>query len=105
MKTLKMIEKSLKIHKQTKFRHNLSLCRFVIEPVILYDKFIDDLGLYENYLICIFMNIPIKMSKNEEYTGKNYIHCKVLDRLKDLSCIPGKILKAASVVRGTTSVP
>ena len=30
---------------------------FLVEPVILYDKCIDDLGLYENYLICIFMNI------------------------------------------------
>ena len=44
------------------FRH------FVIEPVILYDKFIDDLGLYENYLICIFMNKISKMRKNKGKT-------------------------------------
>ena len=45
------------------------------------------MGLNENYLICIFMNI----NKNVENRGKRrkkYSHCKVLDGLKDdLSCI------------------
>ena len=39
-------KKSLKFHKWTNFRPKLSLWHFVIEPVILYDKSIDDLVLY-----------------------------------------------------------
>ena len=38
----------------------------VIEPEISYDKFIDDLGLYEIYLICIFMNV----NQNVKNCGK-----------------------------------
>ena len=36
---------------------SLSMHHFVIEPVISYGISIDVIGLYENYLICIFMNI------------------------------------------------
>ena len=57
MKTCKMAEKSLKIHTRSNFRPKLSLRQFVVESVISYDEFIDDLVLYENYLICILMNI------------------------------------------------
>ena len=39
------------------FRPKLSLCHFVVDPVKSNDKFIDIMGLYENNLICIFMNI------------------------------------------------
>ena len=35
----------------------LSLCLTVIVPIILFDKFVDVMGLNKNYLICIFMNI------------------------------------------------
>ena len=41
---------------------------FIIAPVLSYDEFIDDVVLYENYLICIFMN---KTVKSEEKRGKN----------------------------------
>ena len=54
-------------------------CDTFFEPVISYGKSIDDLGRYENNLICIFMNI--KMSKIEEKRGKNCINFKVLDML------------------------
>ena len=80
MDTRKMAEKSLKIHKWTNFRPKLSLWHFVIEPVISNDEFVDDLVLYENYLIS-YSWILIKLSKSEDKRGKNYIHCKVLDRL------------------------
>ena len=40
---------------------------YFIEPVISYDELIDDLVLYENYLICIFMTIN-KTVKDEEKT-------------------------------------
>ena len=36
---------------------------FSIEPVISYDELIDDLVLYENNLICIFMNINKTVKK------------------------------------------
>ena len=55
-----MAEKSLKIHKLTNFRPKLSLSHFFlfnIEKVISYDEFIDDVVLYENNRICIFMTI------------------------------------------------
>ena len=29
------------------------MIKLVIDPIIPYDKFIDVMGLYENYLICI----------------------------------------------------
>ena len=35
----------------------LSLCLTVIVPIILFDKFVDVMGLNKNHLICIFMNI------------------------------------------------
>ena len=35
----------------------LSLWLIVIVPIILFDKFVDVMGLNKNYLICIFMNI------------------------------------------------
>ena len=90
MKTLKKTEKSLKTHKKTNFRPKLSLCHFVIDPVKPNDKFIDIMGLDENYLICIFMNINKNVETLEEKKRENYGHCKVLDGLQDLSssCIP-----------------
>ena len=54
---IKNDRKIVKNLKKTNFRPKLSSLHFVIEPVISYGKFIDDLGLYEHYLICIFMNI------------------------------------------------
>ena len=63
-----MAEKNLlKIHKFTNFKHKLSLGHIFIEPVISYDEFIDDLVLYKNHLICIFMNI----NKTVRKWGKN----------------------------------
>ena len=42
---------------KTNFMPKLSLRLIVIVPIILFDKFVDAMGLNENYLICIFMNI------------------------------------------------
>ena len=48
---------SHKKKKKTNFRPKLSLWLLVIVSVILFDKFVDAMGLNENHLICIFMNI------------------------------------------------
>ena len=75
--------------------------------MISYDEFIDDMVIYENYLICIFMNINKFTVKSEENRGKNYIHYKVVDMLSDLLYLasPGQILNTVSVVRETTLMP
>ena len=62
MKRLKVTEKLLKIYKSTNFRPKRSLKYFVIKPVMSFDKFIDVMGVNENYLICIFM----KFNQNVE---------------------------------------
>ena len=49
-------------------RPKLSLCHFIIEPVIAYDKCVDVMSLNANYLFCIFMNID-KMTKIGEKRG------------------------------------
>ena len=47
------------------------------------------MGLYENNLICIFMNINENVENLEgKRKRENYGHCKVLDELQDLSCVP-----------------
>ena len=40
---------------QTNFRPKLSLWIIVIVPIVLFDKFVDAMGL-NKILICIFMN-------------------------------------------------
>ena len=57
---IKMAKKSLKTHKKTSFRPKLSSLHVVYTPVIPFDNFTDVLGLFENDLICIFINIDIK---------------------------------------------
>ena len=50
-----------------------------IDPVSSFDEIIDDVVLYENYLICIFMDVN-KAFKNEEKLVKNIsisIGCKM----------------------------
>ena len=56
-------EKRLKIKYpiKTNFIPKLSLWLIVIVPIILFDKFVEVMGLNKNDLICIFMNI------NENY--------------------------------------
>ena len=44
------------------------------------------IGVNENYLICIFMNVKQNV-ENRVKQGENYSHCKVFDGLYDLSCI------------------
>ena len=51
---------------------------FVTEPVISYDKCTDVMGLNENDLICIFMNINEIVKEKQ---GEKCSHCKVLDGL------------------------
>ena len=53
---IKMAKKSLKTHKKKR----LSSLHIVYTPVIPFDNFTDVLGLFEKYLICIFINIDIK---------------------------------------------
>ena len=65
-----MAKKSLKPIK-TSFRPKLSSLHIVYTPVIPFDNFTDVLGLFENYLICIFINIDIKKTmKSLENHGK-----------------------------------
>ena len=42
---------------KTNFMPKLSLWLIVLVPIILFDKFVDVMGLNKNYLICVFMNI------------------------------------------------
>ena len=51
-------KKQLKIKYPIKsnFMPKLSLWLIVIVPIILFDKFVNAMGLNKNYLICIFMN-------------------------------------------------
>ena len=42
---------------KTNFMPKLSLWLIVLVPIILFDKFVDVMGLNKNYLICIIMNI------------------------------------------------
>ena len=74
-------EKLLKIHKLTNFRPKLSLCLFVIDPVKSNDKFIDIMGLDENYLLCIFMNINknvenLERKRDQRTIGPENAHLK-----------------------------
>ena len=72
---IKMAENSFKNTIKTSFRPKLSSLHIVYTPVIPFDNFTDVLGLFENYLICIFVNINIinyekfgKSLKNKMYT-------------------------------------
>ena len=79
--------------------------REVARPIISYDKFIDDMGLNENYHLCIFMNIN-KMSKVEEKRGEMYIAiaCYFM-RYKIYLASLKPTFTAASVVTGASGMP
>ena len=55
-----MKKKKIKYPIKTNFRPKLSLWLLVVVSIILFDKFVDAMGLNENH--CIFMNI----NKNDE---------------------------------------
>ena len=50
----------------------LSLRLIVIVPIILFDKFVDVMGLNEYYRICIFMNIN-ENDKNQDFQRDNLL--------------------------------
>ena len=56
---MKKKKKKVKINYpiKTNFRPKLSLWLLVIVSIILFDKFVDAMGLNENHRICSFMNI------------------------------------------------
>ena len=60
-------------HKKTNFRPKLSLKLLVIVSFILFDKFVDAMGLNENHLICIFMNIYENDENQDLQRENNYI--------------------------------
>ena len=60
-----MTEKSLKI-----FQVKRSLKYCVIKSVMSFDKFIDVMGVNENYLICIFMNFNQNVKNRVKTRGK-----------------------------------
>ena len=70
-----MKKKKLKINYpiKTNFRPKLSLWLLVIVSIILFDKFVDAMGLNENYLICIFMNINENDENQDLQRENNYI--------------------------------
>ena len=74
-KKKKKKEKKLKINYliKTNFRPKLSLWLFVIVSVILFDKFVDAMGLNENHLICTFMNITENDENQDLQRENNYI--------------------------------
>ena len=67
-------KKKLKINYpiNTNFRPKLSLWLIVI-TIILFDKFVDAMGLNENHLICIFMNINENDENQDLQRENNYI--------------------------------
>ena len=75
---IKMAKKSLKTGKTTSFKPKLSSLHIVYTPVVPFDNFTDVSGLFENYLICIFINIDIKTMKSLENHGKNNIYTYII---------------------------
>ena len=67
----KRVENQLS-HK-TNFRPNLSLWLIVIVSIILFGKFVDVMGLNENHLIYIFMNINENEKNQDLQRENNYI--------------------------------
>ena len=68
------MKKKLKINYPIKtFRPKLSLWFLVIVSVILFDKCVDAIGLNENHLICIFMNINENDENQDLQRENNYI--------------------------------
>ena len=72
---MKKKKKKLKINYpiKTNFRPKLSLWLLVIVSIILFDKFVDAMGLTENHLICIFMNINENDENQDLQRENNYI--------------------------------
>ena len=68
-------KKKLKINYpiKTNFRPKLSLWLLVIVSIILFNKFVDAMGLTENHLICIFMNINENDENQDLQRENNYI--------------------------------
>ena len=66
--------KKLKINYliKTNFRPKLSLWLLVIVSIVLFDK-VDVMGLNENHLICIFMNINENDENQDLQRENNYI--------------------------------
>ena len=95
--TLKMTEKSLKSINKLILGPNDD-----IKPVISFDKFINVMGLNENYLICIFMNINKNVENRGKKQGETIPTARFL--MGNMICLVSlkPILMAASVVRGTT---
>ena len=80
----------------------VTLC---IEPVISYDKFIDVMGLIENYFICIFININKNVENREKTKEKTTSTARFWISYKIYLVSLKPILVVASVVRWTTSMP
>ena len=82
------------------------MCHYFIDPVKSNDKFIDIMGLYENNLICIFMNINKNVENLEgKKEGKTMDIARFWMGYKIYLASLKSILIAASVVRGTTLKP
>ena len=58
------------IHKLTNFRPKPSLMYVIISYVIQFDKLFYPVVLYENYLICIFMNMHVHLKNDGKIIGK-----------------------------------
>ena len=58
---------------KTNFRPKLSLWLIVIVSIVLFDKFVDAMGLNENHLICFFMNINENDENQNLQRENNYI--------------------------------
>ena len=61
---------------KTNFMCKLLLWLIVIVPIILFDKFADVMGLNENYLIYIFMNINENDENQDLQRGNHLCHVK-----------------------------
>ena len=78
----------------------------VIESVISYNIFIDAVGLYENYIICILKNINKNAGNpGKKKQGKIIAIAWFWTGYKICFASMGHILMAARVVRETILIP
>ena len=57
---------------KTNFMPKISLWLIVIVPIILFDKFVNVMGLNKNNFICIFMNIN-ENDENQDLQRENLL--------------------------------
>ena len=66
----KIIKNNINEHISAQKHHQTIIVAIFISSVIQFDKFFHPVVLYDNYLICIFMNINEILKMREKAMGK-----------------------------------